>query len=295
MSTTEEARRLVERLRACAEDPMWADHAEVPKVLCAAAAAEIERLTADAEAAAVRPRSWWHCETHGQAVANAWGCPECVRELRANRDTQAAEIERLNALAGPGGKSLGEMERINDGLIADNERLQAEVQSWRDTLSAVMPADCKDWHENNPAEWPEVAAAVITSLRKSETLAWEGVEVMARELDRVTAELDAAQERYMKACGLVAQMHMAAMGQTIGPKRGVVEDVADVRAERDALRADAERWRYWRNYWPALCRMEVARFARLDLSTTYVQSPADMDKVTDAARAALAAKEPSNG
>jgi len=50
-----------------------------------------------------------------------------------------------------------------------------------------------------------------------------------------------------------------------------------------ALRKDAERWRYWRNFWPALCRMEVARFARLDLRAVHVQSPADMDKVTDAA------------
>ena len=37
---------LVERLRACSIDPMWADHAEVPKNLCAAAADEIERLNA---------------------------------------------------------------------------------------------------------------------------------------------------------------------------------------------------------------------------------------------------------
>ena len=51
--------------------------------------------------------------------------------------------------------------------------------------------------------------------------------------------------------------------------------------ELAALRRDAQRWRYWRNFWPALCRMDVARFAGLDLRTTYVQSPADMDKVTD--------------
>ena len=49
------------------------------------------------------------------------------------------------------------------------------------------------------------------------------------------------------------------------------------------LKRDAERWRWWRNRWPALCRMEVARFAGLDLTRTYVQSPEDMDAVTDAA------------
>ncbi|MFT3816867.1 MAG: hypothetical protein QM750_04430 [Rubrivivax sp.] len=35
---------LAERLRACAEDPMWADHAEVPKRWCAEAADAVERL-----------------------------------------------------------------------------------------------------------------------------------------------------------------------------------------------------------------------------------------------------------
>lgn len=33
---------LVARLQACADDPMWADHAEVPKRLCAAAAKALE-------------------------------------------------------------------------------------------------------------------------------------------------------------------------------------------------------------------------------------------------------------
>jgi hypothetical protein len=25
---------------------------------------------------------WWTCQTHGDAKPNAWGCPECVREMR---------------------------------------------------------------------------------------------------------------------------------------------------------------------------------------------------------------------
>lgn len=59
------------------------------------------------------------------------------------------------------------------------------------------------------------------------------------------------------------------------------------RALDDALReliADAERWRYWRNLWPALTKMDVAAFAGLDLTRTYVDSPEKMDEVTDAAR-----------
>lgn len=65
----------------------------------------------------------------------------------------------------------------------------------------------------------------------------------------------------------------------------------ELQAQVARLEADARRWDYWRNYWPALCRMEVARFARLDLRTTYVQGPADMDKVTDAAIDAAMGKE----
>lgn len=36
---------LVESLRACADDPMWADHAEVPKRLCVAAARALEETS----------------------------------------------------------------------------------------------------------------------------------------------------------------------------------------------------------------------------------------------------------
>jgi hypothetical protein len=41
-------RSLVERLRACADDPMWSDHAEIPKRWCSEAAEEIELLRDDA-------------------------------------------------------------------------------------------------------------------------------------------------------------------------------------------------------------------------------------------------------
>ena len=33
-------------------------------------------------------------------------------------------------------------------------------------LSEVMPADFKDWHDNGPKEWPEVAAGTIKRLRE---------------------------------------------------------------------------------------------------------------------------------
>jgi len=41
---------------------------------------------------------------------------------------------------------------------------------------------------------------------------------------------------YDSACEQIAAMHAAAVGEVRGPIRGVVEDVADLRAERDELR-----------------------------------------------------------
>ena len=49
------------------------------------------------------------------------------------------------------------------------------------------------------------------------------------------AELEEATTNYKRACATIAAMHEAAMGEVCGSKRGVVEDVADLRAERDGL------------------------------------------------------------
>ena len=57
---------------------------------------------------------------------------------------------------------------------------------------------------------------------------------LAAENAALRTERDEAQRDYLRACQTVAEMHAAAVGEVCGPKRGVVEDVADLRAERDA-------------------------------------------------------------
>lgn len=63
----------------------------------------------------------------------------------------------------------------------------------------------------------------------------------ALERDKVIvalrAELSEAKSAHENACALVAAMHAAAVGEVRGPSRGVVEDVADLRAEVERLRA----------------------------------------------------------
>lgn len=72
----------------------------------------------------------------------------------------------------------------------------------------------------------------------------EALEIGTGErLGKVTAELESekvsqtnCREALMVASAIIAEMHYAAMGEVIGPKRGVVEDVADLKAGCDALR-----------------------------------------------------------
>lgn len=41
---------------------------------------------------------WWHCGTHGPGKLSAWGCPDCVAELRRWKSTHAPRIEALKGL-----------------------------------------------------------------------------------------------------------------------------------------------------------------------------------------------------
>lgn len=45
---------------------------------------------------------------------------------------------------------------------------RASADDWVRAIAPLMPADFKDWHENNPREWPAVTAEVIAALRESE-------------------------------------------------------------------------------------------------------------------------------
>lgn len=64
---------------------------------------------------------------------------------------------------------------------------------------------------------------------------------LTRERDEAREERDRARRDHEGACQLVAKMHHAATGAVSGPARGVVEDVADVRARMLDAEAKAER------------------------------------------------------
>lgn len=84
------------------------------------------------------------------------------------------------------------------------------------------------------------SAAELTKPATAPEPAWHD----APEVAALKAELERTKNDYQRACGLVADMHAAAVGEMTGPRLGVVEDVAALKAERDAAMKDAERYRW---------------------------------------------------
>lgn len=84
--------------------------------------------------------AWWRCDTHGPAKAGAWGCPECVREMRA-------ELKRLRAAHGTAVEALKAerkhsraarrllvkaLDAIPDYSDGRNDRTVSAVENWLD-------------------------------------------------------------------------------------------------------------------------------------------------------------------
>ena len=82
---------------------------------------------------------WWRCDTHGPGNHTAWGCPECVREmrdeiaqLRATLALQKASYEREIAL-----DVAAERERWRSALVAKADAIAQANTSRRGINSAA--------------------------------------------------------------------------------------------------------------------------------------------------------------
>ena len=78
-----------------------------------------------------------------------------------------------------------------------------------------------------------------------ETAIWKPVDIrkLLNEVSELRVERDEMKGNYLRACQTVAAMHAAATGKPgDGPRRGVVEDIEDLRAEKERLQAALEKF-----------------------------------------------------
>jgi hypothetical protein len=68
----------------------------------------------------------------------------------------------------------------------DAERLQ----KYDEELSAVIPLDFKDWHQNSKDERPEVARWVIENLRKDREWCYEVMDKQALKIEELEEQIE---------------------------------------------------------------------------------------------------------
>lgn len=105
-----------------------------------------------------------------------------ARELECQLAESRRETERLAALVFEQAKELAESKRLHKEACAANE-------TWERELSAVMPADYKDWWQNSKAEWPVVARLTIKNLRKHREEACAVADRLADTVERQAREI----------------------------------------------------------------------------------------------------------
>ena len=103
--------------------------------------------------------------------------------------------------------------------------------------------------------------------------------------DELEKEKDEMRARWESACGTVAAMHAAAVGEVCGPRRGVVEDISDLRAEVERLTRERDEARDGLRAVMQADAEEANDY--LDLGARFAASQADNDRIRAAAQLVL--------
>lgn len=105
------------------------------------------------------------------AFARASVTPEGDAEAWMHEDDPARVISAIQKSQAEkdGGASASSVKACSIRLNKHQSKAQgATAEDWVSAIAPLMPADFKDWHQNNPNEWPRVTAEVIRALRESE-------------------------------------------------------------------------------------------------------------------------------
>lgn len=108
-----------------------------------------------------------------------------------------------------------------EALSLERDQLRAEVER----LNIVIDKQESDFRKLRSDNW--VHFLKINELQKD----LEQSKSFAEKL----AEVEHYKLDYERACQTVAEMHKAALGEIRGPKRGVVEDIIDLKAAAEKL------------------------------------------------------------
>lgn len=136
---------LVERLRKHDDERLYRE----ADILMSEAADELTRLRAEvatlehqlrAAKTITEAPAWWHCDTHGPGTLHAWGCPECTRELRRWKSTNAPRLDALQGLLTAAQHEAHAGREAVASLASEREAnalLTAEVEALRDDAPHV--------------------------------------------------------------------------------------------------------------------------------------------------------------
>lgn len=112
-------------------------------IVCDTAATPEDPDTQSASRPAPRPvPPWWRCQTHGPATPNAWGCPECVRELRAEPKAREGVKLALEVLKSCIYQAMGQ------ATVPMSEARIADLRSAASMIQRV--AEAKGWTPSGP-------------------------------------------------------------------------------------------------------------------------------------------------
>lgn len=116
--------------------------------------------------------------------------------------------------------------------------LLAQVEDAHDEQVAALQAELREArHQRDKAERIAGERGELLDQHSARAAVLrEDAETNATRAEQAEQEAARYKDDHLRSCQLVAELHAAATGRTgEGPRRGVVEDVADVRAERDHL------------------------------------------------------------
>lgn len=140
-------------------------------------------------------------------------------------------------------EAQGQIEFL-DKKLAECQAQEAKLREALKRLDSVAHISCGSVTE--ALALPNDATALnelIAERTKTQKEYYESVfQDGANRIAELTAEVERLMAEHQAACELVAKMHAAAVGEITGPKRGVVEDVADAIAKlRDELETERMR------------------------------------------------------